>query len=108
MPTRLCSEPRCPHPATYRGRCPNHARTNDRAINRAGHSIYRTRRWQLLRRRVLYEQPICAGCDNELAVDVDHIIAIEDGGAPWARNNLQGLCVPCHSRKTRREQLARR
>lgn len=106
MPTRLCAEARCPEPATYRGRCPGHARTNNRNThsNTAHRAIYNSKRWQLLRRRVLFEQPICAGCDNALAVDVDHKVAIEDGGAPWAHNNLQGLCKQCHGRKTRQEQ----
>jgi 5-methylcytosine-specific restriction endonuclease McrA len=104
MPTRLCLEPRCPNPATYRGRCPQHARTHDKATNRAGRHVYSTKRWQLLRRTVLFEQPICAGCDNALAVDVDHVTPLAKGGAPYDRTNVQGLCPPCHSAKTRREQ----
>jgi 5-methylcytosine-specific restriction enzyme A len=104
MPTRLCAEPGCPNPAATRGRCPTHARTNDKAINRAGHHIYRTTRWQRLRRRVLFEQPICAGCDNELAVDVHHRVDIADGGNPWARSNLEALCKSCHSKLTRHHQ----
>lgn len=105
MPTRLCSEPRCPHPATTRGRCATHARTTDRQINRAGHAIYRTRRWQLLRRRVLFEQPLCP-C-GAIAVDVDHIRSLEQGGKPYERANLMGLCKACHGRKTKREQATR-
>lgn len=105
MPTRLCAEPACPEPATYRGRCATHARTTDRAINRAGTSIYNTKRWRLLRRRVLFEQPICAGCDNALSVDVDHITPLPHG-EPYARANVQGLCKTCHGRKTNHEQRA--
>jgi 5-methylcytosine-specific restriction protein A len=111
MPTRLCAEPRCGSPATYRGRCPLHARTNDQQINRAGHAIYRTRRWQLLRRHVLYEQPLCPGVLERtcgaIATDVHHIQDIDDGGEPWARSNLLGLCKHCHSRITRLSQHAR-
>lgn len=103
MPTRLCAEPGCPHPATYRGRCPSHARTTNRHTHR-NRTIYNSKRWQLLRKRVLFEQPICNACDTALATDVDHITAIEAGGDPWARANLQGLCQPCHSAKTRQEQ----
>lgn len=106
MPTRLCAEPKCGNPATYRGRCPDHARTNDHAIHRAGRTIYRTRRWQLLRRRVLFEQPICAGCDDALTVDVHHKVDLADGGAPYARSNVVGLCKACHGRITRQEQAA--
>jgi 5-methylcytosine-specific restriction protein A len=103
MPTRICSTSGCPQPATHRGRCATCASRNDRGIQRAGHAIYRTRRWQLLRRRVLFEQPICAGCDNALAVDVDHVTPLGQGGAPYARSNVQGLCKRCHGAKTRLE-----
>jgi 5-methylcytosine-specific restriction enzyme A len=105
MPTRLCLEPSCPEPATARGRCPTHARINDQQINRAGHAIYRTRRWQILRRRVLFEQSLCPGVFGDpcgdIATDVHHIRDIGDGGDPWARSNLEALCHACHSRITR-------
>jgi 5-methylcytosine-specific restriction protein A len=106
MPDRVCSEPRCPDPATYRGRCPEHARTNNQAThsNTEHRAIYNSKRWAILRRRVISEQPICAGCDNALSVDVDHITPLAEGGQPYARDNVQGLCRPCHSSKTRREQ----
>lgn len=103
MPTRLCSTPRCPHPATYRGRCPDHARTNNQATHR-NRRIYNSKRWAILRRAILNEQPICAGCDNALATDADHITPIHQGGDPWAPANLQALCATCHGRKTKQEQ----
>ena len=105
MPTRLCAHPRCPNPATYRGRCPTHTRTNNQRTHRNRH-IYNSKRWKHLRRRVLFEQPICAHCNNALATDADHIQPIHHGGNPYARTNIQGLCHPCHSRKTRQEQQA--
>jgi 5-methylcytosine-specific restriction protein A len=57
---------------------------------------------------VLFEQPLCAidGCDA-IAVAVDHIIAIEDDGPIWQRQNLQALCSPHHAEKTSREVRAR-
>ncbi len=36
--------------------------------------------------------------------EVDHIIALEDGGRDIA-SNLQALCVPCHKEKTRLNRL---
>lgn len=104
MPTKLCSEPRCPLPATYRGRCAEHQRSVNRATHRNRH-IYGSKRWQMLRRRVLFEQPLCP-C-GEIAVDVDHIVGLEQGGAPYERANCQGLCKSCHSRKTREELTSR-
>jgi 5-methylcytosine-specific restriction endonuclease McrA len=57
-----------------------------------------------LRKRVLFEQPICADphC-TELATDVDHIVPMSQGGAEYARDNCQGLCAYHHQRKTARE-----
>lgn len=104
MPTRLCLEPRCPNPSTYRGRCQTHARI----VNQATHHnrrIYNSARWQHTRNKVLFEQPLCP-CGH-IATDVDHIVAIEAGGDPWARHNLQGLCRSCHSAKTKQEQATR-
>jgi 5-methylcytosine-specific restriction enzyme A len=61
----------------------------------------------MLRKLVIFEEPICQDCDNALSTDVDHIVAIEAGGNPWARANLQALCHPCHSTKTNQEMRAR-
>lgn len=104
MPIRLCSTTGCPEPATYRGRCPDHARTHNQATHRNRH-VYNSKRWKMTRRRVLFEQPLCP-CGN-LATDVDHILSIEEGGDPWNQANLQALCASCHSRKTNQEVRTR-
>jgi 5-methylcytosine-specific restriction protein A len=104
MPFRACAEPGCPNPAVYRGRCRDHARATDRAIDRAGYHIYRTARWRRTRNRILAQHPICEQCDQQLAEHVHHIIDLADGGSPWAPENLQALCASCHSRQTRNRQ----
>jgi 5-methylcytosine-specific restriction enzyme A len=101
MPTKLCLEPKCPESAIYRGRCRTHARARE-AETHPNKGIYGSKRWQILRRRVLFEQPLCP-C-GQIATDVDHIRPIEQGGPIWDRANLQALCGPCHSAKTRQEQ----
>lgn len=110
MPTRLCSTPRCPDPATYRGRCQRHAKQRNKDTHR-NRSVYNSKRWQILRRRVLFDQPLCPGLDGqgcgEIAEQVDHIVAIEHGGKPFDRANLQGLCASCHGKKTKREMTSR-
>lgn len=70
--------------------------------------VYKTRRWQGLRRQVLAEQPWCQvdGC-FELSRDVDHIVSLQDGGPPFDRANLRGLCKSHHSEVTWREVHAR-
>lgn len=68
--------------------------------------FYDSRRWRATRKVVLYEQPWCdgwgptKGCCGKLATEVDHIVPRANGGDEFARVNLQGLCKPCHSRKT--------
>lgn len=59
--------------------------------------------WRRLRKLVLAEVPVCQapGCDA-LATEVDHITPLARGGT-HARENLQSLCKPCHSRKTATE-----
>lgn len=103
----LCAEPRCPDPPAYRGRCQRHARAKERNTNRAGRAIYSTKRWQMTRRRKLFETPLCEakGC-AEIATDVHHLQDIADGGDLWAMSNLQSLCASCHSKLTRQGQLA--
>lgn len=108
MPIRLCLEPRCASPATYRGRCGRHARARERTTH-PNKGLYNSRRWQYTRRKQLYHHPMCAHCLNEgrevLATDVDHIRPVEQGGDPWSFTNLRSLCHSCHSRITRAAQV---
>jgi 5-methylcytosine-specific restriction protein A len=63
--------------------------------------------WRKLRRYVLTCQPLCSDPFGhhaedgriEIATEVDHIIPRSAGGTD-AIDNLQGLCITCHSRKT--------
>ena len=105
MPVRLCAESDCPNLAVRKGRCRKHFNEGIRANPPTGYSIYRSKRWAILARRVKYEQPICAmdGCDR-LSTDVDHIVPLSEGGPPWLRSNLQGLCPHHHGRKTAYER----
>ena len=103
---RLCQELGCPHPPTYRGRCRHHARQRERQVNRQGRNIYSTKRWKILRRRKLYETPLCEheGC-NEIATDVHHRHGVEND--PWSKAGLESLCHSHHSQVTRSEMMAR-
>jgi 5-methylcytosine-specific restriction endonuclease McrA len=103
MPVRPCLEPRCPNFAAPkgRGRCLEHYRQRERERNRRRRAdpnrgkrvqLYHSKRWLALRKKVLFEQPICAeeGC-MRLATEVDHIIPMSRGGAEYERDNCQGL-----------------
>lgn len=68
--------------------------------------------WKRLRIMHLRANPLCVHClkENRLtsAVEVDHIKAFHGIGDPLRLDpdNLQGLCKPCHSRKTATEDGA--
>lgn len=63
----------------------------------------RGRALQTRRRKWFARDPLCKRCKDagrvSLAVDLDHVVPIEHGGAD-DESNLQGLCGPCHAEKT--------
>jgi hypothetical protein len=60
--------------------------------------------WRKLRASVLSEQPLCPECEAravlEPATEVHHK---NDNASDNSRENLVGLCKPCHSRHTARD-----
>ena len=71
------------------------------------HRALNQRRWQAVRRRILNRAKwTCAKC-GRFAKHCDHVIALEDGGEPYAESNLQPLCFICHQVKTAGENAAR-
>ena len=54
--------------------------------------------WQRIRLAVLNQEPLCRVCQG-IATEVDHILPRADGGG-YEIENLQGICKPCHSKKT--------
>jgi hypothetical protein len=51
----------------------------------------------------------CALCNELLnaAFEIDHITALENGGADDVRTNAQPLCSNCHAMKTQKERVQR-
>lgn len=76
-------------------------------MSRSNREVYNSTRWRKLREEVLYENPFCVRCEEmgilEPATVCDHALPIEQGGAIWDRNNLQGLCESCHNSKSGKE-----
>lgn len=64
-------------------------------------------RWLKLKRAKLRESPVCEMCNHRLAVEVDHIVEIQDGGDPLDWYNLQSLCKRCHTDKTNARRTVR-
>ena len=77
-------------------------------------SFYRSQRWVRLRDWFIAqpENALCVECKKlgslVPATYVDHIKARKDfPDLAWSTENLQGLCLSCHSRKTKLEQARR-
>ncbi len=86
---------------TYDGYCPEHKRKKQRrpSSTRRGYDY----RWQKVRAAFLRAHPVCqirTRCNGEAATEVDHKVAIADGGANYDHGNLRASCKRCHSRKT--------
>lgn len=67
------------------------------------HPFYNSKTWKSLRRQKLSANPLCEYCPPgrvTASTEVDHIVAIENGGSPTAWGNLKSSCHSCHSRKT--------
>ena len=66
----------------------------------------RGRRLQAIRKHVLAASPLCVMCKANgrvtLATEVDHIVALVNGGED-NHENRQALCSECHAEKTRRD-----
>lgn len=61
---------------------------------------------ELMRERVLIEEPLCRPCLAEgrtsATTIADHIVPKAEGGTD-ERDNYQGICKPCHKLKTAAE-----
>lgn len=107
----VCLEEGCPELVSGGGRCAVHARERARRIERENgyrengwRWVYNDPRWRALRRQVKREQPWCGveWCDYP-TTDADHRLALRDGGPPFERANVWGLCKRHHSQKTAAE-----
>ena len=69
--------------------------------------FYNSWPWRKKRKAFRLKNPLCKHCElNDIVTParvVDHIVAIEAGGAPLDDANLQSLCDKCHNRKSASE-----
>ena len=58
-------------------------------------------RWKRARRAALdRDNWRCRSCGKAGRLEVDHVVQLAAGGAPFDLDNLQALCKPCHLVKT--------
>ncbi len=111
MPKRKCLL--CPETAVPGGsRCEKHGGNKSgwakyKARNPARAAKYQSEHWRIRRDRTLREEPNCRRCGAP-STDVDHIVALADGGGFFDRENLQALCHTCHKEKTGEDNRKRR
>jgi len=97
-PPRWCQRCRASHGPV----CPQRVRPVDRRPDSTARGYDAT--WERLSRMVRLASPICAHCHEAAATEVDHIVPLRAGGARLELSNLQALCHPCHTAKTRRDR----
>lgn len=73
--------------------------------------VYNSKHWKLARAEVMDKRPLCAECLKRgvetMGTDADHVVPLEQGGAPFAVSNIQALCRKCHQAKTAKENRNR-
>lgn len=77
----------------------------------AGNGIYGSQAWQAVRRRCLERdgfrcQIRLEGCSGRASA-ADHVVELEDGGAPFDLGNLQAACRSCNTAKRNRRVAER-
>ena len=71
--------------------------------NSEAKKIRASRRWRLTSEQQRHRQPLCECCiainRYQPARQVDHMVRLTDGGAPFSRRNLMSICIPHHTDK---------
>jgi len=108
-PTHWCSACRTTHTGVG---CPRRRRTAEkrRAASRDDKAFFNSDRWQRLRAACLVrDYYVCQACGKPAgeSAHADHKLPRETHpGLAWDLDNLQTLCVRCHTKKTNRETAA--
>ncbi len=110
-PKAPCLQPGCGE-LVSKGRCSKHRTQHQRAYEsnrKKTRNFYDSVEWRHMREFVKRDEKICRMCKAEgftvAGVEVDHIIPrVKRPDLQLERSNLQLLCVPHHSQKTRLEQ----
>ena len=104
---RICSYPNCNKIInSTQSHCHEH-KPQSWEIKREYNPFYSSAKWKRLSKRFRQANPLCVECKrkgrDQIGHHADHIKPIEQGGDPLDWNNLNALCIPCHSSKTAKE-----
>ncbi len=71
--------------------------------------FYLSQEWrELIARLIRQRGRRCEACpQRDCRLIGDHVVELQDGGAPLDPANVQLLCQPCHNRKTARRRADR-
>lgn len=97
----------CPrgHLAYHGRRCPECEKKRDKDRGSGAARGYDAE-WRKCRLNFIKLNPICSVPEcNELTKDVDHKVALSDGGAKLDFDNLRAYCHRHHSQRTGRDQV---
>lgn len=66
--------------------------------------------WNGLKSKIIRERgPRCEMCGAEdKGLELDHIVALTNGGDMWEKSNLRLLCHGCHVKKTKVDMMKKR
>lgn len=112
-PLKKCATPGCRQLVRGVAHCPAHAKQANKRTSGSTDPFYQSRAWKNLRTAFIAANPLCRACEEigrtEPGYIVDHIVErADDASRELDWDNLQTLCLSCHSRKTRREAGMRR
>lgn len=104
---KICPKPNCNKIIQgNESHCTEH-REASWEIERKYNPFYSSAKWKSLSKRFREAHPLCIDCKKKgrdtIAKHTDHIKPIDQGGEPLSWDNLQSLCIPCHSSKTAKE-----
>ena len=106
---RVCTTDGC-HELTTRGRCDGCRSEAEQRRGTAADRGYNSKTYQQARRTVLLRDPVCVVCGVRFSTVSDHwpdsrrdlvAMGVPDPDSP---DRMRGLCGPCHSSETAREQ----
>jgi len=113
VPKRPCAQPGCTELVT-KGYCAAHAKVTRLYDEHRGSAASRgyDAAWDRVKQKALERDGyLCQPCKRRKlmrpATEVDHIVALVDGGARLDLNNLESTCHSDHVSKTWRERKAR-